>query len=238
MIIFCLDLYKVLIMRAIKFLTVISILIFSSCSSDYSSQSLSNGTSLRNIKPILANQVQIGNQIWMTKNLNVSKYRNGDPIPQVQDPNQFTAMTTGAWCYYGNNPANGDLHGKLYNFYAVKDPRGLAPEGWHIASNQEWSILINFLGIEAKQKLCAPLMWPWGVSPITNSSGFSCLPSGGRFFDDESIDYYLGEESYIWTSTINTDYSAIYRYISTPNLIESPESLILSSGLSVRCVKN
>ena len=106
-------------MKAIKFLTAISILIFLSCSDDSSTQSLSNSVSLRNVNPISVSQVQIGNQIWMTKNLNVSKYRNGDPIPEVQSPEQFTSMTTGAWCYYGNNPANRNLHGKLYNWYAV-----------------------------------------------------------------------------------------------------------------------
>ena len=81
---------------------------------------------------------KIGNQIHTTKNLNVTKYRNGDIIPQVTDPTQWTNLTTGAWCYYNNDPANGAIYGKLYNWYAVNDPRGLAPQGWHVPSHTEF----------------------------------------------------------------------------------------------------
>lgn len=77
-------------------------------------------------------QVTIGSQRWMTRNLSVVTYRNGDPIPQVQDSAQWVNLTTGAWCYYNNDPATGAIFGKLYNWYAVTDPRGLAPAGWHI----------------------------------------------------------------------------------------------------------
>lgn len=89
--------------------------------------------------------VQIGNQTWMKKNLNVTKYRNGDLIPQVTDPTQWKNLTTGAWCYYNNDSANGDVYGKLYNWYAVNDTRGLAPVGYHIPSNTDWTNLIDFL---------------------------------------------------------------------------------------------
>ena len=81
---------------------------------------------------------KIGNQIHTTKNLNVTKYRNGDIIPQVTDPTQWANLTTGAWCYYNNDPANGAIYGKLYNWYAVNDPRGLAPQGWHVPSHTEF----------------------------------------------------------------------------------------------------
>ena len=88
----------------------------------------------------------IGNQTWTTKNLNVSKYRTGDLIPQVQDPTLWDNLTTGAWCYYENNSANGTIYGKLYNWYAVTDSRGLAPTGYHIPNNSEFMTLINYLG--------------------------------------------------------------------------------------------
>ena len=81
---------------------------------------------------------KIGNQVYTTKNLNVTKYKNGDIIPQVTDPTQWANLTTGAWCYYNNDPANGAIYGKLYNWYAVNDPRGLAPEGWHVPSHTEF----------------------------------------------------------------------------------------------------
>ncbi len=90
--------------------------------------------------------VTIGSQVWASTNLNVSTYRNGDIIPQVQDRNIWTSLTTGAWCYYDNDPSNGTKYGKLYNWYAVNDPRGLAPKGYHIPTNAEWTTLTDYLG--------------------------------------------------------------------------------------------
>jgi hypothetical protein len=93
--------------------------------------------------------VKIGNQVWTKENLNVSKYRNGDIIPQVTNQTEWSNLTTGAWCYYENSTANGTTYGKLYNWYAVNDPRGLAPQGWHVSSNDEWTVLTTFLGGKA-----------------------------------------------------------------------------------------
>jgi len=90
--------------------------------------------------------VVIGSQLWMAENLNVSHYRNGDSIPEVTDPEQWAKLTTGAWCYYNNDPEMGVIYGKLYNWYAVNDPRGLAPNGWHIPNDNERNTMINFLG--------------------------------------------------------------------------------------------
>lgn len=91
-------------------------------------------------------EVTIGGQIWSRFNLNVDTYRNGDPIPEVQDPVVWSTLTTGAWCYYNNDPANGAIYGKLYNWYAVNDPRGLAPTGWHVPSDFEWFTVTNIAG--------------------------------------------------------------------------------------------
>lgn len=85
--------------------------------------------------------VKIGDQIWMAENLKVIHYRNGDSIANVTDSASWIVLTTGAWCDYANNYNNGLKLGKLYNFYAVSDPRGLAPKGWHVASDSEWSYL-------------------------------------------------------------------------------------------------
>ena len=92
--------------------------------------------------------VQIGQQVWMDKNLDVETYRNGDVIPQVTDSKEWAALKTGAWCYHSNNKANGVIYGKLYNWYAVNDQRGLAPKGWHIPSKAEWTTITTFLGGE------------------------------------------------------------------------------------------
>src|SRR3954471_19314790 len=102
--------------------------------------------------------VKIGNQTGMAENLYVVTYRNGDTIPQVQDPKVWSGLKTGAWCYYGGNTQTGIKYGKLYNWYAINDPRGLAPEGWHIPSDEEWTKLTTYLGgkIQASAKIKSP----------------------------------------------------------------------------------
>jgi uncharacterized protein (TIGR02145 family) len=95
---------------------------------------------------ISAQVVTIGNQHWMTKNLNVSTFRNGDPIREARTNHEWKeaiAKKEPAWCYYENNPKNGAKYGKIYNWYAVSDPRGLAPYGWHIPSFMEWNSLVK-----------------------------------------------------------------------------------------------
>jgi uncharacterized protein (TIGR02145 family) len=142
--------------------------------------------------PVSIPSVTICSQIWMLNNLEVTTYRNGDPIPQVTDPAAWGLLSTGAWCYYNNDPAMGVIYGKLYNWYAVNDPRGLAPTGWHVPSYAEWTTLITCLGgdliaggamkstgtIEAGNGL-----WYAPNTGATNSSGFTGLPGGGRTND-------------------------------------------------------
>jgi uncharacterized protein (TIGR02145 family) len=95
--------------------------------------------------------VTIGTQVWMTKNLNVATFRNGDPIPEAKTDEEWEragAEGKPAWCYYNNDPKNGTKYGKLYNWYAVNDPRGLAPSGYHVPPDAEWTILTDYLGGE------------------------------------------------------------------------------------------
>ena len=126
--------------------------------------------------------VTICDQVWMAKNLDVTTYRNGDVISQVTDPTAWNALTTGAWCYYNNDPANGTIYGKLYNWYAVNDPRGLAPTGWHIPTEGELIALSDCLGGQevagGKLKETGTAHW---LSPniATNETGFTALPGGG-----------------------------------------------------------
>ena len=99
-----------------------------------------------------AQTVTIGTQVWMTKNLDVATFRNGDPIPQAKTNEEWKKAGENqqpAWCYYDNDPANGAKYGKLYNWYAVNDSRGLAPVGYHIPSDAEWTKLTDFLGGES-----------------------------------------------------------------------------------------
>ena len=93
--------------------------------------------------------VTIGTQVWTTKNLDVATFRNGDPIPEAKTDEEWKAAGENkqpAWCYYENNTANGTKYGKLYNWYAVNDARGLAPTGWHVPTDEEWKVLSTYLG--------------------------------------------------------------------------------------------
>ena len=113
---------------------------------------------------VAQDEVTIGKQVWMSENLNVDKFRNGDPIPEAKTDEEWEkAGENGepAWCYYNNNPDNGDRYGKLYNWFAVNDPRGLAPEGWKIPSDEDWTRLTDFLGGEsvAGQKMKSTEFW-------------------------------------------------------------------------------
>jgi uncharacterized protein (TIGR02145 family) len=150
--------------------------------------------------------VTIGTQVWMNKNLDVAKYRNGDPIPQVTDPVQWANLTTGAWCYYNNDPALGAVYGKLYNRAAIMDARGLAPLGWHVSNTNDWHTLTDYLGwAMAANKLRAPTLWNSPVDGETNQSGFTGLPGGKRNLNGTFSS--IGESGDFW----NTD--EFYEYL-------------------------
>ncbi len=94
------------------------------------------------------NSVKIGNQVWMTENLNVDRFRNGELIPEAKTKEEWIKAGENkqpAWCYYNNDPSNGKKYGKLYNWYAVSDSRGLAPENWRIPSDKEWVLLVELV---------------------------------------------------------------------------------------------
>jgi uncharacterized protein (TIGR02145 family) len=92
------------------------------------------------------NTVQIGTQCWLKENLDTRTYRNGEPIPQVTNSTQWADLTSGAYCNFSNDSSTGVKYGKLYNWYAVNDPRGLAPQNWHVPAIEEWATLVNYAG--------------------------------------------------------------------------------------------
>ncbi|MBW6533914.1 MAG: hypothetical protein K0B11_02800 [Mariniphaga sp.] len=152
--------------------------------------------------------VIIGNQEWMTKNLDVSHFRNGDPIPEIKTHEDFiNARDNGlpGWRYYDNNPENGKKYGKLYNWHAVNDPRGLAPHGWHIPTKDDWETLTNYNSLDdrGRRQFALKLMKPnaWNDNEdATNESGFSALPGGvcrshGSYFS-------IGREGLWWSISI------------------------------------
>ncbi|MFA6571391.1 MAG: fibrobacter succinogenes major paralogous domain-containing protein, partial [Bacteroidota bacterium] len=176
----------------IPFFIVLFVIIFiSSCSED---KTLPNSKPAKTSYPSLSEKetdstILIGTQVWMKKNLDVDHYRNGDTIPEVKDPKIWAKLKTGAWCYYGNSLDEGKIYGKLYNWFAVNDPRGLAPAGWHIPTDTEWTTLTSNLGGESgaggKMKSKGTLegddgLWFRPNTGASNESGFSALPGGWR----------------------------------------------------------
>ena len=184
--------------------------------------------------------ITIGTQTWTTKNLDVTTYRNGDAIPQVQDSTWIT-LTSGAWCYYENNTANGTTYGKLYNWYAVNDSRGLAPNGYHIPTVEEWSTLITYLGGQltagSKMKEVGTSHWLSPNTGATNSSGFTGLPGGYRY-DLDGYFYEIGDIGGWWSSSeFNTLY-ALSRSLSSNSAIVNFYYTDKKFGYSVRCLKD
>jgi len=185
------------------------------------------------------NEVTIGTQVWMTKNLDVSVFRNGDPIPEAKSDEEWKSAGDNkqpAWCYYKNDPANGTKYGKLYNWYAVSDSRGLAPVGYHIPSDAEWTILTDYLGgadiagakMKSKQDWCAN-------GNGTNSSGFSGLPGGGR---DSFRFFYECEYAPWWSSTEYDSGNAWYCFLYYNYSDASRKSEKKEYGSSVRCLRD
>lgn len=181
---------------------------------------------------------------WMASNLNVSTYQNGDSIPLVTDNQAWFELTTGAYCYFNNDPANEAIYGKLYNWYAVNDPRGLAPEGWHIPTDFEWTTLVNCLGGDGvaggPMKEIGTAIWYPPNTGATNYTGFNGRPGGFRHHDGyfpTSLSYY----GYFWSATeqyTNSVYYAWFRALLYYDDDLGRDGLHKRTGCSVRCVKD
>ena len=186
---------------------------------------------------IKAQEIKIGTQTWTTKNLDVTKYRNGDAIPQVQDKNAWAKLKTGAWCYYENKTANGTTYGKLYNWFAVNDTRGLAPKGYHIPTDNEWTILTDYLGGEtiAGTKMKSTSGWDNNGNG-TNTSGFAGLP-GGYLYSNGYFNL-IGANGGWWSSSEDGTFGVWYRYLgfNDGNVYRDYDSK--RSGFSVRCLRD
>lgn len=187
-------------------------------------------------------EVKIGNQVWMTENLSVDKFRNGDLIPLAKTQAEWImAGDKGlpAWCFYDNNPANGEKYGKLYNWYAVNDHRGLAPTGWHIPSDIEWTQLTDNLGGDtiAGAKMKSIKGWDKNGNG-TNESGFSGLPSGNRSTSFASFNR-IGENAYWWSSSEDENGMVWDRSLSGSNgNVSRDDFCYKDDGYSVRCLRD
>ena len=180
-------------------------------------------------------EIKIGDQTWTTKNLDVDTYCNGDSITHVEDEEEWANLTTGAWCYYENETENGTTYGKLYNWFAVNDPRGLAPKGYHIPSDAEWTILSDNLGDEAGTKMKSTTGWnKYGNG--TNESSFAGLPGGYRDYDGDFHD--VGAGGHWWSSSENDTSDAWFRALGYGHGDVFRNDDDKQIGFSVRCLRD
>tara|TARA_X000000950_G_scaffold279106_1_gene371151 strand:- start:65 stop:1948 length:1884 start_codon:yes stop_codon:yes gene_type:complete len=208
-----------------------------------------------------------GNQEWSTQSANVTTYRDGTPIPEVTDPGEWADLTTGAWCY-PNNQDQGT--GKLYNWYAVagiddNDPntptKELAPEGWHVPTDAEWSTLENYLidngynydGTTTGNKIAKAMAYDWGWSmddslgavgtnqSSNNRSGFNAYPLGYRGYWEQGSFINIGNQALFWSSTSYNGVLAWYFRLSF-NLefsdLTADDPIWKQGGMQVRFVKD
>ena len=212
------------------------------------------GTSRRNISTIkdvdgnTYKTVKIGTQEWMAENLNVDHFRNGDVIPEVKTKEEW--MQAGekgqpVWCYYDNNPSNGEKYGKLYNWYTVNDSRALAPEGWHVPTDGEWTLLTDYLsanghGETRGDALKSKSGWKDkrdGTSGNgTDDYGWSGLPGGNRGNNGDFS--YIGGFGIWWSSSESSTFDAWYRYLGGRSCPLDSYSLYKYYGFSVRCLRD
>ena len=179
---------------------------------------------------------KIGNQEWTVKNLDVDCYSNGDPIPQVEDANEWEKLKTGAWCNYENNSVYGMKFGKLYNWFAVNDPRGLVPNGYKVPSHGDWRELKEFLGGAdvAGKELKSKTLWNDNANGNDNF-GFNGLPGGrrGKQGSFEPLGFYVNW----WSTRDGSPTNAIDAQLNYDNdhlyILPSDKR----SGYYVRCLK-
>ena len=185
-------------------------------------------------------RVRINGQVWMQENLNVDKFRNGDPIKEAKTQEEWVLAAESeqpAWCYFKNDPNNEEKYGKLYNWHAISDPRGLAPEGWRLPTLEEFEVLISRLGgkKEADKSLRSLHGWVDGNNG-SNSSGFNGKPGGFRSSD--GYFYSLNSIATWWTATQNDTYNAYHLKITSSIFNANLTSENKAAGSSVRCIKN
>ena len=195
--------------------------------------------------------VTLGTQIWMVENLKTTRYRDGSLIPNVTDNTAWTNASSGAYCDYDNNPANSTGYGRLYNLYAIKDSRNLAPAGWHIPHAGEWNTLMNYLGgggiAGGRMKEAGFTHWDSPNIGADNSSLFTAVGSGYRIYGSTPQFYNLKRRASFWSSSSSLSGSPSFPFIHAIILDYSYANWSMqqgsigggtSYGYAVRCIKD
>jgi uncharacterized protein (TIGR02145 family) len=195
--------------------------------------------------------IEVGDQCWMAQNLKVTHYSNGDPIPEVTDNGEWAGLSTGACCAYVNDESNATVYGRLYNWDAVIDARNIAPEGWHVPTDEEWKQMEMYLGMSqadadalnwrgtdegGKLKEFGIAHWDSPNTGATNESGFTALPAGYRSAYGGYND--MGSDARFWSTTPYSSDGGYYRWLECTNSQSYRMGILQGCGLSVRCVKD
>ena len=199
-----------------------------------------SGNTVTDIDGNVYNTIVIGSQTWMVENLKTTKYRDGTAITNVTDNTAWSNLTAGAYCNYDNLATNVSTYGRLYNWYAVSDSRNIAPTGWHIPTDAEWTTLTTSLGGESvasgKMKETGTTHWNSPNTGATNSCGFTGLPGGNR--NQAGVFNYIKYFGSLWSATENDATTAWYRGLAYNNAAVGRISISKKCGFSVRCIKN
>jgi uncharacterized protein (TIGR02145 family) len=182
--------------------------------------------------------VLIGTQVWTDKNLDIATYRNGEAITYAANSTQWNAATNagiGAWSYYNFDATNGSIFGKLYNWYAVNDSRGLAPTGYHIPTKIEFNTLASNSGSALKAASSE-----WGAGMGTNTTGFTGLPGGNNNVTLSNRFEDKGTSGWFWTSDYDlaNPTKAYFRLLHISAGLVDVGSYPKTYGFSVRLVKD
>jgi uncharacterized protein (TIGR02145 family) len=232
---------KILIRIMKNVFLVIMVVLIVGCSKD----SAEAPPTITDIDGNVYETIVIGNQTWMKTNLNVSKYQDGTPIPEVTDPVEWANLTTGAWCYYDYISSNGEEYGKLYNWYAVAGVydnaslnnlslrKKLAPTGYSIPTDAEWTTLTSFIGSEAGEKM-KHVDWSSDLK-VANGSGFTALPGGVCISNGDF--HFFGYYGYWWSSTGIDLNVAWNRSLGHNSTIVCKSYDDKNYGFAVRCIK-
>ncbi len=187
------------------------------------------GQSTPGVENASRKNIEVGNQIWTTENLNVSHFRNGDVIPEAKTIKEWLdcySISSPAWCYYDNDPKNGEKHGKLYNWFAVNDSRGLAPKGWHIPTDNEWQeVITSYGGMNS------------AFEKLKKTEGFAGIPSGARDFKSGTFNHF-GNITFWWSASKNDKWNAWYHAIHFGYKQTARDNGGMNAGHSVRLVKD
>lgn len=201
--------------------------------------SINCGTTVTDVDGNVYNVVRAGNTCWMAENLKTTRYKDGSPIQNITSESGWSNTASGAWCNYDNNSGNVNTYGRLYNWHAVNNPAGICPDGWHMATQEEWQALMAFantFGNGTGGALKATELWANDNIGATNETGFTALPSGIRN-NDGSFEGQLFHTSF-WSSTADGSNSA-YSYGMWENgdfTIEASQDA--TRGQACRCVKD